>query len=173
MASGHASSTPTTLFKPPHSGSNPPAIRALVDSGLVPYVPRSDGLRQARVGPGAQLELGWRAPGAVSGSPVVGGHTVYTLDPDGGTLYALDATGERCGTSAPVGQTSRFATPTLAEGWCWSAPLPAWSRYRRGRSPRSSHGARAVSLIGARGWALRAGAAAARARGRAPRAAAA
>jgi outer membrane protein assembly factor BamB len=67
-------------------------------------------------GPGARLDLGWRAPGAVSGSPVVGGQTVYSLDPAGGILYALDADRGTVRTSAPVGQTSRFATPTLAGG---------------------------------------------------------
>jgi outer membrane protein assembly factor BamB len=84
--------------------------------GSVLYVPCTDGLRQVRAGPGAQLSLGWRAPGAVSGSPVVGGHTVYSLDPAGGTLYALDADRGTVRASAPVGQTSRFASPTLAGG---------------------------------------------------------
>jgi outer membrane protein assembly factor BamB len=80
------------------------------------YVPCTDGLRQVRAGPGARLELGWRAPGTVTGSPVVGGHTVYSLDPDGGTLYALDVDRGTVRTSAPVGKTSRFATPTLSDG---------------------------------------------------------
>jgi outer membrane protein assembly factor BamB len=84
--------------------------------GSVLYVPCTDGLRQVRVGPGARLDLGWQAPGAVSGSPVVGGHTVYSLDPAGGTLYALDADRGTVRASAPVGQTSRFASPTLAGG---------------------------------------------------------
>jgi outer membrane protein assembly factor BamB len=84
--------------------------------GSVLYVPCADGLRQVRAGPGAQLRLGWQAPGAVSGSPVVGGHTVYSLDPTGGILYALDAGRGTVRTSAPVGPTSRFATPTLAGG---------------------------------------------------------
>jgi outer membrane protein assembly factor BamB len=84
--------------------------------GSVLYVPCTDGLRQVRVGPGVRLDLGWQAPGAVSGSPVVGGHTVYSLDPTGDTLYALDADRGTVRTSAPVGQTSRFATPTLAGG---------------------------------------------------------
>ena len=84
--------------------------------GSTLYVPCSDGLRQVRAGPDAQLELGWRAPAMVTGSPVVGGHTVYSLDPAGGTLYALDADRGTVRASAPVGQTSRFATPTLAGG---------------------------------------------------------
>jgi len=80
------------------------------------YVPCTDGVRQVRAGPGARLELGWRASGTVTGSPVVGGHTVYSLDPNGGTLYALDADSGTVRTSAPVGTTSRFATPTLSGG---------------------------------------------------------
>jgi outer membrane protein assembly factor BamB len=85
-------------------------------AGSTIHVPCTDGLRQVRVQPGARLELGWQAPGAVSGSPVVGGHTVYSLDPAGGTLYAMDADRGTVRASAPVGQTSRFATPTLAGG---------------------------------------------------------
>ncbi len=80
------------------------------------YVPCTDGVRQVRAGPGARLELGWQASGTVTGSPVVGGHTVYSLDPNGGTLYALDADSGTVRTSAPVGTTSRFATPTLSGG---------------------------------------------------------
>jgi outer membrane protein assembly factor BamB len=84
--------------------------------GSTLFVPCSDGLRQLSAGPGARLQLGWRAPGAVTGSPVVGGGTVYSLDPGGGTLYALDAGRGTVRASAQVGQTSRFATPTLAGG---------------------------------------------------------
>jgi outer membrane protein assembly factor BamB len=85
-------------------------------AGSTIYVPCTDGLRQVRAGPGARLELGWQAPGAVTGSPVVGGRTVYSLDPGGGTLYALDAGSGATRASAPVGETSRFASPTLAGG---------------------------------------------------------
>jgi outer membrane protein assembly factor BamB len=84
--------------------------------GSTVYVPCTDGLRQVQAGPGARLELGWQAPAAVTGSPVVGGHTVYTLDPAGGTLYALDADRGTVRASAAVGEASRFATPTLAGG---------------------------------------------------------
>ncbi|HEX6674367.1 MAG TPA: PQQ-binding-like beta-propeller repeat protein [Actinomycetes bacterium] len=86
---------------------------AVVGSTL--YVPCTDGLRQVRVEAGARLVPGWKAPAAVNGSPVVGGHTVYSLDP-GGTLYALDADRGTTRASAAVGQTSRFATPTLSGG---------------------------------------------------------
>jgi outer membrane protein assembly factor BamB len=84
--------------------------------GSTLYVPCTDGLRQVMAGPGGRLEPGWRAPGNVNGSPVVGGHTVYTVDADGGVLYALDGDRGAVRASARVGRTSRFATPTLAGG---------------------------------------------------------
>jgi outer membrane protein assembly factor BamB len=84
---------------------------ALVDTVL--YVPCTDGLRQVQVGPGVHLTLGWQAPAQVTGSPVVGGNTVYSLDPHG-TLYALDMNSGQVRTTVSVGATSRFATPTLS-----------------------------------------------------------
>jgi outer membrane protein assembly factor BamB len=84
--------------------------------GSTLYVPCTDGLHQVTAGPGRSLRPGWRAPGNVNGSPVVGGDTVYTVDADGGVLYALDRGRGSVRASARVGQTSRFATPTLAGG---------------------------------------------------------
>jgi outer membrane protein assembly factor BamB len=55
--------------------------------------------------------LGWQAVG-VPGSPVVGGHTVYSLD-RGGTLHALDIETSQERATVAVGATSRFASPTL------------------------------------------------------------
>jgi outer membrane protein assembly factor BamB len=83
--------------------------------GSVLFVPCTDGLLQVQVGPGVSLTLGWQAPAQVTGSPVVGGHTVYSLDP-GGTLYALDIDSGNVRTKVSVGATSRFATPTLYQG---------------------------------------------------------
>jgi outer membrane protein assembly factor BamB len=83
--------------------------------GSVLFVPCTDGLQQVQVGPGVSLTLGWQAPGQVTGSPVVGGHSVYSLDP-GGTLYALDIQSGNVRTTVSVGATSRFATPTLFQG---------------------------------------------------------
>jgi len=80
--------------------------------GSVLFVPCTDGLQQVQVGPGVHLNVGWKAPANVTRSPVVGGHTVYSLDPSG-TLYALDSANGQVRTTVPVGATSRFATPTL------------------------------------------------------------
>ena len=84
-------------------------------SGQFAFIPCADGLREIRVAPGATLVAGWHAPQQVTGSPIVGGNTVYSLDP-GGTLYALDAATGSVRAMLSVGTTSRFATPTLSQG---------------------------------------------------------
>jgi outer membrane protein assembly factor BamB len=79
-------------------------------AGSTVYLPCTEGLQQLRVG--TSVTRGWRADG-LTGSPVVGGHTVYALDHDG-TLHALDADTGRPRATIRVGRTARFATPTLA-----------------------------------------------------------
>jgi outer membrane protein assembly factor BamB len=84
-------------------------------SGQNFYIPCTSGLRQLQVsgsGTGARVILGWKAPYPVTGSPVIGGNTVYSVDP-GGTLYALDASSGAVRTKVYVGAVNRFATPTL------------------------------------------------------------
>jgi hypothetical protein len=83
--------------------------------GSVVFVPCPGGLQQVKVGPGIALTLGWRAS-QVPGSPIIGGHTVYSLDPSSGTLYALDSESGSVKATLSVGTTSRFATPTLSAG---------------------------------------------------------
>ena len=82
-------------------------------SGLQVFVPCENGLMQVTVGPGETLNPGWQAPGNIAGSPIVGGHTVYSID-TGGTLYALNSADGSVRASVSVGATSRFATPTLS-----------------------------------------------------------
>ena len=91
--------------------------------GSVLFVPCSEGLRQVKVGPGIRLTLGWHALRQVNGSPVVGGHTVYSLNPHGGVLYALDISTGMVRATVAVGSTSRFATPTLSGGFVFVGTL--------------------------------------------------
>jgi hypothetical protein len=84
-------------------------------SGATAIIPCTEGLRQLRLMDGPRVVVGWRAPGNITGSPVIGGQTVYALDP-GGTLYALDLASGAVRAQVAVGGTSRFATPTLAHG---------------------------------------------------------
>jgi outer membrane protein assembly factor BamB len=77
------------------------------------YIPCNTGLRELTVAAGPRLVAGWRAPSSITGSPVVGGQTVYCLAP-GGTLYALNAANGAVRASLAVGSTHEWATPTIS-----------------------------------------------------------
>jgi len=77
------------------------------------FLPCTDGLRQVLLGSDHRLTQGWVAPGQVSGSPIVGGHTVYSLDGNG-TLYAINSQTGKVITTISVGSAPHFATPTLS-----------------------------------------------------------
>ena len=66
-----------------------------------------------RIDDTGHLHVLWHADGAVTGSPVVGGGRVWTLDTESGVLHALDPRTGRSLRSVPVGRVSRFATPAL------------------------------------------------------------
>ncbi len=83
---------------------------ATVDSTI--FIPCTDGVRQVSVDANGKMHQGWQASGNITGSPVVGGHTVYSLTND--TLYALTMDSGQVVTSLNVGQVNRFATPTIA-----------------------------------------------------------
>lgn len=78
------------------------------------YVPCADGVRAVRItATGAIVPL-WRAAASITGSPVVGGGRVWSLDPDAGLLHALDPATGRSLAQVGVGVTSRFATPAIS-----------------------------------------------------------
>jgi outer membrane protein assembly factor BamB len=81
--------------------------------GDVVYVPCTDGLRAVRIGADGRMDVLWHADAAITGSPVVGGGRVWSLDP-GGTLYSLDPRTGATRSSTAVGATSRFATPAIS-----------------------------------------------------------
>jgi outer membrane protein assembly factor BamB len=87
---------------------------AAVDGESI-IVPCTNGLQQVTVAASSQLVVGWHAPSQVTASPIIGGNTVYCLDPSG-TLYALDAGTGAVRTALAVGATSHFATPALSQG---------------------------------------------------------
>jgi outer membrane protein assembly factor BamB len=83
-------------------------------SGTVVYVPCTDGVRAVQITATGAMQVLWHADTAVTGSPVVGGGRVWSLDPAHGVLYALDpATGKTVG-QVNVGVASRFATPAIS-----------------------------------------------------------
>jgi outer membrane protein assembly factor BamB len=81
--------------------------------GNVVYVPCTDGVRAVRIDSSGHLHVRWHAPSNVTGSPVVGGGRVWSLDPSGGVLYALNPSTGATVKHVTVGTTSRFATPAI------------------------------------------------------------
>jgi outer membrane protein assembly factor BamB len=81
--------------------------------GAVVYLPCTEGLLQLLVGGDDRMSPGWQAPAAVTGSPVVVGTTVWSVQQDG-TLYALDSTTGEVRATVPVGAATRFATPAVS-----------------------------------------------------------
>jgi hypothetical protein len=77
------------------------------------YVPCTDGVRAVRIDSTGHLHVLWHASSAITGSPVVGGGRVWSLDPNSGVLYALDPATGHVVSHVSVGSTSRFATPAL------------------------------------------------------------
>ena len=88
------------------------AAGAPAGGGTPVYVPCASGVQQILVGPGAALRKGWSAPGQVAGSPVVAGHTVWSVQQDG-ALYGLDAATGKMRAQAQVGDVTRFSTPAV------------------------------------------------------------
>lgn len=78
------------------------------------YLPCVDGVRQLTLNAsGSQVTPGWKAASQISGSPVIGGKTLYSVDPAHGVLYALNVANGQIRAQVNVSQTSRFATPTI------------------------------------------------------------
>ncbi len=79
------------------------------------FLPCTDGLRQLTLTAQGRVALGWHAQQQITGSPIIGGQTIYSLDPAGGVLYALDAATGQVRATLKIGAASRFATPTLSQ----------------------------------------------------------
>jgi outer membrane protein assembly factor BamB len=80
------------------------------------FVPCFDGLRRVLDAPGTTLTVDWHTLGQITLPPIVGGHTLYSLDLDG-TLYALDTETGLVRAQLSLGMAvPHFATPTLFQG---------------------------------------------------------
>ena len=82
---------------------------AIVGSTI--FVPCTNGLLQISVDTSGHMHLGWQAPGDIVGSPVVGGHTVYSFS--NGVMHALNMNSGQLVASLNVGSANRFVTPTI------------------------------------------------------------
>lgn len=84
--------------------------------GMQIFVPCNDGLRSVTVDQRAHMTINWHA--APTFSPIIGGHTVYSLDASG-TLSALASDTGAVRAKISLGSSalpSQFQTPTLANG---------------------------------------------------------
>ena len=81
--------------------------------GSIIFVPCTNGLLQISVDSSGHMHQGWQAPGDIVGSPVVGGHTVYSFS--NGVMHALDMNTGQLIASLNVGSANRFVTPTIYE----------------------------------------------------------
>ncbi len=80
------------------------------------FVPCFDGLRHVQDAPGMTLKVDWQAAHQITLPPIVGGHTLYSLDRDG-TLYALDTETGLMRAQLSLGiAVPPFATPTISQG---------------------------------------------------------
>jgi hypothetical protein len=77
--------------------------------GTRAFLSCTDGVREVKVESGT-MTVGWHASG-VPGSPVIGGHTLYTMK--SGALVALDVDSGQQRASVDIGDATRFATPTI------------------------------------------------------------
>lgn len=85
-------------------------------TGTEIFLPCTDGVRQVKIGPGETMSVGWHTQAQINGTPVIGGRTLYVVDRNGGVLYALNRDNGNVRASIAIGETSRFATPALANG---------------------------------------------------------
>jgi len=79
--------------------------------GSTIFVPCTNGLLQISVDSSGHMHQGWQAPGDIVGSPVVGGHTVYSFS--NGVMHALNMNTGQLVASLNVGPANRFVTPTI------------------------------------------------------------
>jgi outer membrane protein assembly factor BamB len=79
--------------------------------GSTVFVPCTSGLLQLKIADNGNMTKGWQA--APTGSPIIGGQTVYSLGGD--TLYALNSETGQQRAALVVGAVNRFATPTLSK----------------------------------------------------------
>lgn len=87
--------------------------------GSTVFVPCTSGLLQVKIADNGTMTKGWQA--APTGSPIIGGQTVYSLGGD--TLYALNSETGQQRASLSVGAVNRFATPTLSKGMVFVGTL--------------------------------------------------
>jgi hypothetical protein len=80
-------------------------------NNTVVYVPCTDGVRAVRIDSLGKMHVLWHASSSITGSPIVGGGRVWSLNVGSGVLNALDPATGGSKASVTVGAVTRFATP--------------------------------------------------------------
>jgi polyvinyl alcohol dehydrogenase (cytochrome) len=94
----------------------PGAFGGTAWSGTTIYVPCTDGLYALSVST-SSIDIAWHSGHPTLGSPIIAAGAVWGIEPDSGTLYALDqATGRVLNTIA-LGSAQHFSTPAATEGF--------------------------------------------------------
>ena len=80
----------------------------------VVFVPCTDGVRAVKIDSTGHMHVLWHASSSITGSPVIGGGLVWTLDTGSGVLYGLGPSHGAQRAAVSVGTVTRFATPALS-----------------------------------------------------------
>ena len=77
------------------------------------YQPCSNGVEAISVASDGSFSILWQTPSGTNGPPVLGGGSVFSVDTNNGTLYALNAATGATQAQISVGSVPHFASPTL------------------------------------------------------------
>jgi outer membrane protein assembly factor BamB len=85
-------------------------------SGSTVFVPCTDGLYAVSVG-ATSIDVMWHAPRPSLGSPIIAAGAVWAIEPQSGTLFALNpSTGQQV-YSTGLGAAQHFSSPAATEGF--------------------------------------------------------
>jgi outer membrane protein assembly factor BamB len=94
----------------------PGAFGGTAWSGTTVYLPCTDGLYALSVS-ATSIDVVWRAAHPTLGSPIIAAGAVWGIEPDTGTLYALDPAAGRVLNTIALGSAQHFSTPAATEGF--------------------------------------------------------
>ena len=94
----------------------PGAFGGTAWSGTTVYVPCTDGLYALSVS-ATSIDVAWRVAHPTLGSPIIAAGAIWGIEPDTGTLYALDPAAGRVLNTIALGSAQHFSTPAATEGF--------------------------------------------------------
>jgi outer membrane protein assembly factor BamB len=85
-------------------------------AGAMVYIPCADGLLALSVG-ATTFSVAWKAAHPILGSPIIAAGAVWGIEPDSGTLFALDASSGAQLYATSLGGATHFSSPAATEGF--------------------------------------------------------